>query len=91
MQIELRRVDDLIDNVKFWQTEHGFDTINIHEQGSSFWVNCSQHFARNPAFVKNSAKSFVIKPQTLASNMAKSRTFSYEPPYRSLTTAKERS
>jgi hypothetical protein len=29
--------DDLMDDVEFWQTEQGFDTIDIHGQGSSFW------------------------------------------------------
>jgi hypothetical protein len=38
MQIQLLGAYDLIDDVKFWQTEQLFDTIDIHEQGSSFWV-----------------------------------------------------
>jgi hypothetical protein len=36
MQLQLLGAYDLIDNAKFWQTEHGFDTIDVHEQGSSF-------------------------------------------------------
>jgi len=35
---------DLIDHVEFWQTEQGFDTIDIHEQGSSFWLACFPEF-----------------------------------------------
>jgi hypothetical protein len=39
MQLQPLRADDLIDNTKFWQTEQRFDTIDIHEQDSSFWVS----------------------------------------------------
>jgi hypothetical protein len=39
MHIQPLGVDDLIDHAKFWQTEQRFDTIDIHEQGSSFWVS----------------------------------------------------
>jgi hypothetical protein len=42
MYIQPLRVYDLIDNAKFWQTEQRFDTIDIHEQGSSFWVRCPE-------------------------------------------------
>jgi hypothetical protein len=37
MQIQALGAYDLIDDAEFWQTEQGFDTINIHEQDSSFW------------------------------------------------------
>jgi hypothetical protein len=37
MQIQLRWTYDLIEHAKFWQTEQSFDTIDSHEQGSSFW------------------------------------------------------
>jgi hypothetical protein len=37
MQLQLLGADDLIDNAKFWQTEQGFNTIDVHEQDSSFW------------------------------------------------------
>ena len=42
--------------------EQGFDTLEVHEQGASFWVDSSQHCARNPVRVKNYSKSLVIKP-----------------------------
>jgi len=38
MHIQPLGVYDLIDHAKFWQTKQRFDTIDIHEQGSSFWV-----------------------------------------------------
>jgi hypothetical protein len=37
MQIQPLGAYDLIDDVEFWQTEQGFDTIDIHKPGSSFW------------------------------------------------------
>jgi len=40
MHIQPFRAYDLIDHVPFWQTEQGFDTLDIHEQGSFFWVTC---------------------------------------------------
>jgi hypothetical protein len=30
--------DDLAREAKFWQTEPGFDTIDIQAQGSALWV-----------------------------------------------------
>jgi hypothetical protein len=36
MHIQPLWADDLIDDAEFWQTEQRFDTIDIHEQGSSF-------------------------------------------------------
>jgi hypothetical protein len=39
VQLQPLWADDLIDNTKFWQTEQRFDTIDIHEQDSSFWVS----------------------------------------------------
>jgi hypothetical protein len=37
MQIQVLGAYDLMDDAEFWQSEQGFDTINIHEQDSSFW------------------------------------------------------
>jgi hypothetical protein len=48
MQLQLCGTYDLIEHAKFWQTKQGFDTIDIHEQGSSFWVD------RFPAFCEKS-------------------------------------
>jgi hypothetical protein len=37
MHIQPLGTYDLINDVEFWQTKQGFDTIDSHEQGSSFW------------------------------------------------------
>jgi hypothetical protein len=46
MQLQMLWEDDLIDNAEFWQTEQGFDTIDIHELGSFFWVKCFPEFCQ---------------------------------------------
>ena len=61
MHIQPFRAYDLIDHVPFWQTEQGFDTLDIHEQGSCFLVTCFPEYSRNPALVNNRSKSLVIK------------------------------
>ena len=38
VQFQLVGLDDLVGHTEFWQFEHGFDTLEIHEQGSSVWV-----------------------------------------------------
>jgi hypothetical protein len=44
MQIQPLWTYDLIDHAEFWQTEQRFDTIDVHEQGSSFGVACFPEF-----------------------------------------------
>jgi hypothetical protein len=46
MQIQPRWEYDLIDDAELWQTEQGFDTIDIHGPGSSFWVVCFPEFCQ---------------------------------------------
>jgi hypothetical protein len=46
MQIQPRGADDLIDDAKFWQTQQGFDSIDIHAPDSSIWVVCFPEFCQ---------------------------------------------
>jgi hypothetical protein len=38
VQVQPVGSDNLVDYPEFWQVEQGFDTLKIHEQGSSFWM-----------------------------------------------------
>jgi hypothetical protein len=68
MQIQPRGANDLIDDAEFWQTEQGFDTIDIHEPGSSFWVVCFPEFCQESGTCQLPPKSPIINlifwPQT---------------------------
>src|SRR5512145_3047132 len=73
---------DLIDHVEFWQTEQGFDTIDIHAQVSSFWVTCFPEFCEESCACQQPLSVPCYQAQTLASNLAKShRTFKKRTPH----------
>src|SRR5712691_11954230 len=81
MQIQPFWAYDLIDHVQFWQTEQGFDTIDIHEQGSFFWVTCFPECCEESCACQQPLSVPCYQAQTLASNLAKSQLYSR---YRSL-------
>src|SRR6266487_1298814 len=72
MQIQPLWAYDLIDHVQFWQTEQGFDTIDIHEQGSFFWVTCFLECCEESCACQQPLSVPCYQAQTLASNLAKS-------------------
>src|SRR2546430_9502785 len=73
MQIQPLWAYDLIDHVQFWQTEQGFDTIDIHEQGSFFWVTCFLECCEESCACQQPLSVPCYQAQTLASNLAKSQ------------------
>src|SRR5439155_25462593 len=75
MQIQPLWAYDLIDHVQFWQTEQGFDTIDIHEQGSFFWVTCFLECCEESCACQQPLSVPCYQAQTLASNLAKSLIF----------------
>src|SRR5439155_2961486 len=75
MQIQPLWAYDLIDHVQFWQTEQGFDTIDIHEQGSFFWVTCFLECCEESCACQQPLSVPCYQAQTLASNLAKSHFF----------------
>jgi hypothetical protein len=72
VHIEPLGADDLIDDVEFWQTEQGFDTIDIHEQGSSFWVGDFPEFDKESCVCQSPLYIPYYQSHILTSNMAKS-------------------
>jgi hypothetical protein len=75
MHLQLLGAEHLTDDAKFWETEPRFDTMEVHKHrfltsgGISF-----QNFARNPVLVNKRLSAPCYRPQTLASNLAKSHT-----------------
>jgi hypothetical protein len=59
--------------VQFWQTEQGFDTLDIHEQGSCFWVTCVPEYCEESCACQQPLYVPCYQAQTLASNLAKSQ------------------
>src|SRR5437879_9712111 len=85
MQIQPLWAYDLIDHVQFWQTEQGFDTIDIHEQGSFFWVTCFLECCEESCACQQPLSVPCYQAQTLASNLAKS----HRSEFKSLSAARQ--
>jgi hypothetical protein len=78
MPIQPLWADALIDDVECWQTEHGFDTIESHKQGSSFWATCFPEFCEESCACQRPLSVPCYQAQMLASNLAKSLNFRFD-------------